>query len=505
VGANFLFDLFSNAIPGRDRVFLETPKGSGVAYGGLFDLSARIAGALEARGLMPGDRVAVQVGKSPAALALYLATLRAGGVFLPLNPAYTDAELEYFLTDAAPRVFVCDPARKAGSEILAAECGVVHVETIDSAGGGSLVDAARDLPADHVPVARGGDDLASILYTSGTTGRSKGAMITHANLASNARTLVEYWHFGPGDVLLHALPIFHIHGLFVATNVALLAGASMLFLPRFDLDQVLALLPRATVMMGVPTFYGRMMGRHDLTPDLCRNMRLFISGSAPLSAELHRAFASRTGHAILERYGMTETGMNTSNPVDGERRAGTVGLPLPGIELRITDLKTGRPLPAGEVGMIEVRGPNVFAGYWRMPERTVGEFRDGFFVTGDVGMVDAQGYVAIVGRERDLIISGGLNVYPAEVEACIDEVPGVAECAVIGAPHPDLGEAVVAVVSTRDGAALDEAAVLAPLAGRLARFKQPKKVIFAERLPRNTMGKVEKAKLREVYKDTFAG
>jgi malonyl-CoA/methylmalonyl-CoA synthetase len=377
------------------------------------------------------------------------------------------------------------------------------VATMAADGSGSLAEAAPRFPADHAPVARGATDLASILYTSGTTGRSKGAMLNHGNLASNAQTLVDYWRFSARDRLLHALPIFHIHGLFVATNVALLAGASLIFLPKFDLDRIMAELPRATVMMGVPTFYNRMITRPDLTPEACRGMRLFISGSAPLSAEVHREFAARSGHAILERYGMTETGMNTSNPHDGERRAGTVGLPLPGVDLRITDPASGRPLPVGEVGMIEVRGENVFSGYWRMPEKTLSEFRDGYFITGDMGLIDARGYVSIVGREKDLIITGGLNVYPAEVEGRIDEIPGVAECAVIGVPHPDFGEAVVAVIAPREGATLCEADIATPLGTVLARFKQPKRVIFVDALPRNTMGKIEKARLRDAWRDLF--
>lgn len=503
MGRNHLFDLFAAAIPGRDRVALDVPDGEGVTHGALFDLSARFAGALARCGLEPGDRVVVQVEKSWQALALYLACLRAGGAFLPLNTAYTDAEINYFLGDAAPRVFVCDPRRRATATAIAARHGIVHVETLDAGGAGSLADKARGAPDHHDPVARAADDLASILYTSGTTGRSKGAMLSHGNLASNARALVDAWRFTADDVILHALPIFHIHGLFVAGNVALLSGASMIFLPKFDLDRVMAEIPRATVLMGVPTFYNRMITHPDLTPELCRGMRLFISGSAPLSAEVHKTFAARTGHAICERYGMTETGINTSNPYDGERRAGTVGPPLPGVALRITDPATGRPLPDGDIGMIEVKGPNVFSGYWRMPEKTATEFRDGYFITGDMGMIDAQGYVSIVGREKDLIISGGLNVYPAEVESRIDEISGVAECAVIGVPHPDMGEGVVALIAPRNGASLCEADILTPLRTVLARFKQPRRVIFVDALPRNTMGKIEKAKLRDEYHGLF--
>jgi malonyl-CoA/methylmalonyl-CoA synthetase len=505
MGGNHLFDLFAAAVPRPDKVALDLPGGDAVSYGALLGLSARLAGVLAARGLEPGDRVAVQVEKSWQALALYLACLRAGGAFLPLNTAYTGTEIDFFLGDAAPRLFVCDPVRAASAAKTAARHGVLHVETMDAAGAGSLADAARRMPARHDPVARGEKDLAAILYTSGTTGRSKGAMLSHGNLASNARALVEAWRFTPDDVLLHALPIFHIHGLFVAGNVALLSGASMIFLPKFDLDRVMAEVPRATVMMGVPTFYNRMITRGDLTPELCKGMRLFISGSAPLSAEVHKDFAARTGHAICERYGMTETGINTSNPYEGERRAGTVGLPLPGVTLRITEPASGRPLPDRDIGMIEVKGPNVFSGYWRMPEKTAAEFRDGYFITGDMGMVDARGYVSIVGREKDLIITGGLNVYPAEVESRIDEIPGVAECAVIGVPHPDMGEGVVAVVAARNGTSLCEGDILAPLGTVLARFKQPKRVIIVDALPRNTMGKIEKTKLRDDYRSLFQG
>ncbi len=492
-GTNYLFDLFAAASPKRDSIFIDLPDGSAVSFGALFDLSARMANVLTERGLEPGDRVAVQTEKSWQTLALYLATLRVGGVYLPLNPAYTRSEIDYFLSDAEPRIFVCDPSTTRGGRI----------ETLDASGGGSLMMAAAAAATDHTPVPRGRHDLASILYTSGTTGRSKGAMLSHGNLAANARTLVEYWRFTSDDILLHALPIFHIHGLFVATNVALLAGARLLFLPRFDIDAVMTLIPRATVLMGVPTFYNRMIMRDDLTPETCRTMRLFISGSAPLSAEVHKVFAAKTGHPILERYGMTETGMNTSNPYDGARRAGTVGLPLPGVDLRITNPEDGSVLETGQIGMIEVKGPNVFAGYWRMAEKTAEEFHDGWFVTGDLGFIDDEGYVSIVGRDKDLIISGGLNVYPAEVEAAIDEIPGVAECAVIGVPHDDFGEAVMAVIAPKPGATLDEATIAATLATGLANFKRPKRITFVEALPRNTMGKIEKARLRETYRDSF--
>jgi malonyl-CoA/methylmalonyl-CoA synthetase len=500
--SNHLYDLFEAAIPRRDKTFIELPEGGHVSFGDLFDLTAQIAAGLQARGLTPGDRVAVQVEKTWQALALYLATLRAGGVFLPLNTAYTDRELDYFLTDAEPRIFVCDPARQATATAIAANAGVKHLETLDAAGTGTILDGTTK-GAVLEPVARGIDDPASILYTSGTTGRSKGAILSHGNLASNAATLVDLWRFNADDVLLHALPIFHIHGLFVATNVALLAGARMLFLPRFDIEEIMHLIPRATVMMGVPTFYNRMITRDDLSCDLCSPMRLFISGSAPLSAEVHKEFSARTGHHILERYGMTETGMNASNPYDGARRAGTVGMPLPGTDLRITDPETGEELETGAIGMIEVQGPNVFSGYWRLPEKTKAEFRNGYFITGDMGKIDADGYVSIVGREKDLIITGGLNVYPAEVESAIDEILGVAECAVIGVRHDDFGEGVVAVVAPRNGTDLTEADITGPLQMRLANFKQPKRVVFVDHLPRNAMGKIEKASLRKTYAGLF--
>jgi malonyl-CoA/methylmalonyl-CoA synthetase len=432
---------------------------------------------------------------------LYLACLRAGAVYLPLNTAYTLAELAYFIVDADPALVVCDPKSRDGVARIAVGAAV---ETLDEAGAGSLIDRARSEPETFATIERAGDDLAAILYTSGTTGRSKGAMLTHANLASNARALARAWRFTAEDVLLHALPIFHIHGLFVALNVTLAAGASLIFLPRFDPEALIGWMPQATVMMGVPTFYVRLLHDERLSPALTRRMRLFVSGSAPLLAETHRQWLQRTGHAILERYGMTETGMNTSNPYEGERVAGTVGPPLPDVELRIADPETGAPLARGEVGMIEVRGPNVFKGYWRMPEKTAAEMRaDGFFITGDLGVIDEAGYVSIVGRGKDLIITGGFNVYPKEVESEIDALPGVLESAVIGLPHPDLGEGVTAVVATAEGAELDEASMLRALSERLAGFKRPKRVLFVGDLPRNAMGKVQKAALRDLHKDLY--
>ena len=500
--ANHLFDAI-RAAAAREAVFIETAEGRRWTYGDMLEFSGRLAGALQGLGVTPGDRVAVQVEKSPEALMLYLACLRAGAVYLPLNTAYTLAELDYFIGDAEPRLVVVAPKAAEGVRTVAGKHGA-QVETLDEAGGGSLFVLAADAGADFPDAARGADDLAAILYTSGTTGRSKGAMLTHDNLLSNALTLRDYWRFTGADRLIHALPIFHTHGLFVASNVTLLAGASMYLLPKFDAGEVLRLMESASVMMGVPTFYVRLLQHPGLTRTAAEGMRLFVSGSAPLLAETHRSFAERTGHAILERYGMTETNMNTSNPYDGERIAGTVGFPLPGVSLRVSEPETGRPVPDGETGMIEVKGPNVFAGYWRMPEKTAAEFRaDGFFITGDLGKVDARGYVHIVGRGKDLVISGGYNIYPKEVESEIDAMAGVVESAVIGLPHPDFGEGVTAVVVREKGSALDEAAVLDGLRERLARYKQPKRVLFIDDLPRNTMGKVQKNVLREAYKDLY--
>ena len=497
-----LFSRFAAvAAAAPSRPFLETPGGPQLSYAAMVEGSARYANALVSLGVKPGDRVAVQVEKSPEAALLYLGTLRAGAVYLPLNTAYTLAELDYFIGDAEPALVVCSPASRDG---VAGIAGAAAVETLDAAGRGSLADLAAAAAPVFADVARGPDDLASILYTSGTTGRSKGAMLTHANLASNAQVLAKAWRFTADDVLLHALPIFHVHGLFVAINTVLTAGASMIWLPKFDPEAIVANLPRASAMMGVPTFYTRLLQDPRLDRGLAANIRLFVSGSAPLLAETHRQWSARTGHAILERYGMTETGMNTSNPYDGARIAGTVGPPLPGVEVRITDPETGGAIPDGEIGMIEVKGPNVFKGYWRMPEKTAAEFRmDGYFITGDLGLIDEAGYVQIVGRGKDLVISGGFNVYPKEVEGEIDALPGVIESAVIGLPHPDLGEGVTAVVAVAPGSTLEEAAVLAALSERLAGFKRPKRVLFVDDLPRNTMGKVQKAALRERWKDLY--
>lgn len=491
----------------EDARFAEVAEAEGrpaVSYGALFAGAERNAKALVAAGLEPGDRVAVQVEKSMAALQLYLGTILAGGVFLPLNTAYTPAEVRYFLDDAEPRIFVCDPARLDRLQAIADTAAVGSTLTLGADGRGSLSEAVAAQAPGFEAVARSENDLAAILYTSGTTGRSKGAMLTHGNLASNAAVLKDTWRFTAADVLIHALPIFHTHGLFVATNVTLLARGSIIFRARFDAEAILQDMQRATAMMGVPTFYVRLLDCPGLTREATAGMRVFISGSAPLLAETHKLWAERTGHAILERYGMTETSMNTSNPYDGERRAGTVGFPLSGTEVIITDPASGATLPQGDVGAIEVRGPNVFKGYWRMPEKTREELRDnGFFITGDLGMIDERGYVSIVGRSKDLIISGGYNIYPKEIEALIDDLPGVQESAVIGLPHPDFGEGVAAVVVCDGGQHLKETDVAAALKDDLARFKQPKRVFLVDELPRNTMGKVQKNELRERYRETF--
>jgi malonyl-CoA/methylmalonyl-CoA synthetase len=502
--SNHLYDAFVGAIPSRDRAAIRLPDGVHVSYGQFFDLVDRLASHLVRRGVAPGDRVAVQVEKSWQNLALYLACVRSGAVFLPLNTAYPLAELDYFIGDAQPSFVVGQPGTIDGIRELCGKRGTGIVESLGTKGDGTLIPAAADAPI--VPAAkRGPNDLAAILYTSGTTGRSKGAMLTHDNLLSNARVLKETWRFTADDVLLHALPIFHTHGLFVACNVLLLAGGSMIFLAKFDADEIMRLMPGATSMMGVPTFYVRLLEHEGLTREATKHVRLFTSGSAPLLAETHRAFRDRTGHAILERYGMTETNMNTSNPYDGDRIAGTVGPPLPGVEIRIAGAENGSVLSRGEVGVLEVRGPNVFPGYWRMPEKTKAEFRpDGFFITGDIAKIDEHGYVHIVGRAKDLVITGGFNVYPKEVETEIDAIPGVAESAVIGLPHPDFGESVTAVVVRAKDANLSEDDVISALAERLARFKQPKRVFFVEELPRNAMGKVQKNVLRETYAQTFA-
>jgi malonyl-CoA/methylmalonyl-CoA synthetase len=483
------------------REFLRTDGGRRLLYSDALEQSARLAHTLVALGVRAGDRVAVQVEKSPEAVLLYLATLRCGAVYLPLNTGYTAAELEYFLSDSGPALLVCAPEKQARLQALAHSVGVPSVLTLGADAQGSLMAAACEQSLHFEDVGRAPEDLAAILYTSGTTGRSKGAMLTHRNLVSNARTLAALWQFSAQDVLLHALPIFHIHGLFVAINVTLAAASSMIFLPRFDAERVLQRLPEASVMMGVPTFYVRLLKDSRLTRELSAHCRVFISGSAPLLIDTHREWFARTGHILLERYGMSETGMNTTNPYEGERVPGSVGLPLPDVSLRITDAASGVPLPVGEIGMIEVKGPNVFAGYWRQPDKTRAEFRDhGYFVTGDLGSMDARGYVYIVGRSKDLVISGGYNIYPKEIETEIDALPGVLESAVFGVPHPDFGEGVTAAIVRSAGAPqLTEAEALLALRERLAAFKLPKRLIFVDDLPRNSMGKVQKKLLRERY------
>ena len=498
-----LFSRLFDGLKDTNRLAIEKADGTRISYGDLIALSGRVANVIVARGVKPGDRVAAQTEKSVEALVLYLATVRAGAVFLPLNTAYTLNELDYFIGDAEPALIVCDPSKADGIKALADKVGA-KVETLDTDGKGSLSDAAAKASAEFTTVARASDDLAAILYTSGTTGRSKGAMLTHDNLASNSLSLVEYWRFTQDDVLIHALPIYHTHGLFVASNVTLFARAAMIFLPKLDPELMIKLMSRATVMMGVPTFYTRLLRSPNLSKESTKHMRLFVSGSAPLLAETHREWSARTGHAVLERYGMTETNMNTSNPYDGDRVPGAVGFPLPGVSVRVTDPETGKELARDTIGMIEVKGPNVFKGYWRMPEKTKEELRaDGFFITGDLGKIDPRGYVHIIGRGKDLVISGGFNVYPKEVENEIDAIPGVVESAVIGVPHADFGEGVTAVVVGDKKTALDESAVLHALDGRLAKFKMPKRVLFVDDLPRNTMGKVQKNVLRDSYKDIY--
>jgi malonyl-CoA/methylmalonyl-CoA synthetase len=500
-------NLFSRLFDGLDdpkRPAIETLEGQHISYGDLVARAGQFANVLVARGVKPGDRVAAQTEKSVSGLVLYLAAVRAGAVYLPLNTAYTLNELDYFITDAEPALVVCDPSKAEGIGAIAAKVGA-KVETLGADGKGSLTEAADRADAAFATVARGNDDLAAILYTSGTTGRSKGAMLSHDNLASNSLTLIDYWRFTKDDVLIHALPIYHTHGLFVASNVTLFARAAMIFLPKFDPELIIRLMARATVLMGVPTFYTRLLQSEALTRDATRHMRLFISGSAPLLADTHREWAARTGHAVLERYGMTETNMNTSNPYDGERVAGAVGHALPGVSVRVTDPETGKELAREAIGMIEVKGPNVFKGYWRMPEKTRSEFRDdGFFITGDLGKIDDKGYVHILGRGKDLVISGGFNVYPKEIESEIDAMPGVVESAVIGVPHADFGEGVTAVVVCSPDAKVSEASVLKALDGRLAKFKMPKRVFVVDELPRNAMGKVQKNILRDSYKDIYA-
>ena len=501
--ANLLFDAFFAPQAGRTRPFLILPDGTEISGRSFLAMVNRVANALVANGVQPGDRIAVQINKSPMALAVYGGAVAAGAIFLPLNTAYTASEIDYFVGNATPKLLLADGTKAEGLTPVAQAHGA-RLMVLNGDGSGSFADLVNAQSDQFTPVARDADDLAAFLYTSGTTGRSKGAMLTHGNLLSNAEVLTREWRFTEDDVLLHALPIFHTHGLFVATNIALLAGGAMIFLPGLNMDDMIRLMPRATSMMGVPTFYTRLLDDPRFTADLTAHMRLFVSGSAPLLAETHVQFEERTGHRILERYGMTETNMNTSNPYAGDRRAGTVGFPLPGVEVVVTDPTSGAVLPQGEVGMIEVRGPNVFKGYWQMPEKTREELRDnGFFITGDLGRFDEDGYLSIVGRQKDLIITGGFNVYPKEVELILDDQPGVLESAVVGVPHPDFGEAVLGVIVAEPGQSPDLDAIDQVLRGSLARFKQPKSLKIVEALPRNTMGKVQKNELRNQFSSLF--
>ncbi|MBV8667148.1 MAG: malonyl-CoA synthase [Burkholderiaceae bacterium] len=495
-----LYALFAAHFPAdREACCMETRDGLYYSWNDVERASAKIANLLLSLGLPPGSRIAVQVEKSPEALLLYLATLRAGYVYLPLNTAYRADEIAYFIGDAEPAVVVCAPQNFGWVAQIAFKADTGHVFTLSDQRSGTLLDRAVHQPDKCEIAARRADDLAAILYTSGTTGRSKGAMLSHDNLASNAKVLQQAWHWQPGDVLLHALPLFHVHGLFVASHGALLNGSKMIFLPKFDGAEVVRQLPRSTVFMGVPTYYVRLLAEPAFDRDCCANMRLFVSGSAPLLLDTFDAFIVRTGHTILERYGMSETTMLVSNPYEGARVGGSVGLPLPGVSVRVVN-ERGQACGVDEIGGIQVKGPNVFKGYWRMPEKTAEEFTgDGYFVTGDVGKFDAVGYLSIVGRSKDLIISGGYNVYPKEIESVLDEMAGVAESAVIGVPHPDFGEAVVAVVVGKSGARLSAEAMIADLKQKIANFKVPKRIVFVDELPRNTMGKVQKKVLRERY------
>ncbi|HEY0858094.1 MAG TPA: malonyl-CoA synthase [Albitalea sp.] len=507
-----LFVTLRDAFPAElDATAIETCDGPTPLHYTWRDLeraTAMLANFLQWLELPPGARIAVQAEKSVEALLLYLAVLRAGYVYLPLNTAYQSSEIEYFIGNAEPSVVVCPGASFSWVSKIAFKAGTQHVFTLDDNRRGSLLERAAHHGDRHTPAQKSADDLAAIVYTSGTTGRSKGAMLSHGNLLSNAQVLKNYWDWQPGDVLIHALPIFHVHGLFVASHGALLNGSKMLWFGKFDARAVIERLPEATVFMGVPTLYVRLLAEASLTREACRSMRLFISGSAPLLIETFERFRERTGHTILERYGMSETIMLSSNPCraeDGERRGGTVGFPLPEVGLRVCD-DQGQAVSPGVVGHIQVRGPNVFSGYWRMPEKTQEEFTaDGWFKTGDVGKFDERGYVVIVGRSKDLIITGGYNVYPAEIEGVLNELPGVAESAVVGVPHPDFGEGVVAMVVPRPGATLDGESLTAALKAKIANFKVPKRVFVVDELPRNAMGKVQKNLLRERHDALFSG
>jgi malonyl-CoA/methylmalonyl-CoA synthetase len=501
-----LYNVFAAHFPDhRAQVAIETASGRTISFEELETESAKIANLLVQKGLQPGDRVTVQIEKSPEGVFLYLACLRAGLVYHPLNTAYKRSELAYFLGNAEPSAIICSAHFLDMMSDLAAAQGIGLVLTLEADGSGSLMSGSGDCSEQFDTVARDEDDMAALLYSSGTTGRPKGIVLTHGNLSANALSLVDIWGFTSGDVLLHALPIFHVHGLFVAINCALVSGCRMIYLPGYDPKQIMHYLPDSTVMMGVPTYYTRLLAEQQFDKKLCASMRLFISGSAPLLEETFHEFEQRSGHIILERYGMSETSMNTSNPLEGERKAGTVGLPLPGVSVRIVD-ENGSALPAGETGDLQVKGPNVFSGYWRMPEKTAEDFTaDGFFNTGDKGLIDSDGYVSIVGRAKDMVISGGLNVYPKEIELVIDELPGVVESAVIGIPHADFGEVVIAVVVADANSQVEEADIISAAKNELSNFKVPKAVVFLDELPRNAMGKVQKAALREQYRNILPG
>ncbi len=502
---NNLFFALRAAFPSNlDAVAVETDNGLNYSWRDIERATAMLANLLESLKLPAGARIAVQVEKSVEAMLLYLATLRAGYVFLPLNAAYQAAEIEYFIGNAEPAVVVCSKKNFGWVSKIAFKAGTQNVFTLDDDRTGSLLDRAAHFGDNHTVAVKGADDLAAILYTSGTTGRSKGAMLSHGNMLSNALVLKDYWGWKSGDVLIHALPIFHVHGLFVALHGALINGSKMIWCARFDPKFVVSKMPEATVFMGVPTLYVRLLNEPGLDKTAVRSMRLFVAGSAPLLIETFNEWEQKTGHTILERYGMSETAMLTSNPYQGERRGGTVGFALPGVSLRVQG-DDGKSLATNEIGGIEVKGPNVFKGYWRMPQKTKEEFTaDGFFKTGDVGKIDERGYITIVGRSKDLIISGGYNVYPAEIEGYINEMPGVAESALVGVPHPDFGEVGVAVVIAKAGVSIQADAIIAALKSKLANFKIPKQCCVVQELPRNTMGKVQKNLLREQYKALFA-
>ena len=484
-----------------DQTALRQPGGRTLTYDDLLQEVGRYANALSHLGVQPGDRVSVQIEKSLENVFLYLATLKIGAAYHPLNPAYSLREVDFFISDARPAVVITDDGRREGLAALADRYDVRHMGVMNRDGSGDFIDLAAGMSPNAATEQRDANDLAGLFYTSGTTGRSKGAMISHGNLAANAVTLHKLWGFVHGDILLHALPIFHVHGLHIALHTAFLNTSEIIWMPKFNTGDVIEHLPSASVMMGVPTFYTRLLADAGFNRDKAAHMRLFISGSAPLLAETHTLFEERTGHRILERYGMTETGMMTSNPLEGERLAGTVGYALPDVDLRIASAE-GQELARGDIGVIEAKGPNIFQGYWNLPEKTEEEIRaDGFFITGDLASMTEDGRVTISGRTKDLIISGGFNIYPKEIEDLIDDLPGVGESAVIGVPHPDFGEGVVAVLTGEGG--LTEQGILGALADQLAKFKMPKRVHFVAELPRNVMSKVQKAELRTRFAEEF--